>query len=224
MVKVLPNQKQLIMKKLFTLLLLSFTTIVFAQENEDLFNIEKGTWVVEGGFSIFSENREITNDINSTNDIVRFSIMPRLGYTLSDNLVLGLGIGYSYSKLEHSNERNELISLSKTNSISFTPYLKKFFPLSDNLALNLQAETSYERGKRETTNNSFSNDTDYFFIGLRPGVNYSMSDNFLLQASFGSLGYSNYRMETNDVIQEKSNSFGLNLGTSSLLFGVLILL
>lgn len=214
------------MRKLFTLLLLTFTTLLSAQENEDLFKIEKGTWVVEGSFSLFTENIESTSESNSTNDNVNFSISPRIGYTLSDNLVLGLGLSYSYLKFETSREGNLINSVRETNSISFTPYLKKFFPLSENFALNLQAETSYTRGNSETTNSSFQNesDIDSFFIGLRPGVNYSISDSFLLQASFGSLGYTNSRTETNDVNVQKSNAFRFNLGTSSLFFGVLILL
>lgn len=214
------------MRKLFTLLLLTFTTLLSAQKNEDLFKIEKGTWVVEGSFSLFTENIESTSESNSTNDNVNFSISPRIGYTLSDNLVLGLGLGYSYLKFETSREGNLINSVRETNSISFTPYLKKFFPLSENFALNLQAETSYTRGNSETTNSSFQNesDIDSFFIGFRPGVNYSISDSFLLQASFGSLGYTNSRTETNDVNVQKSNAFRFNLGTSSLFFGVLILL
>ena len=64
------------------------------------------------------------------------------------------------------------------------------------------------------------------FIGLRSGFNYKLSKKVLLQANFGSLGYSYTESENlnNNSINSKSNNFSLSLSSSNLTFGVAVLL
>lgn len=217
------------MKKITILLLLGFTTSFYVQENKDLFNIEKGTWTVEGNISLFIENSERLQFNNSERDIFNFFVLPRVGYAIQDNLVIWLGIGYGYQNSKNSNIPNPFTPTETeeiNNSISFIPYIRKFFPLTENFALSLQAEASYAIENRTSKINSvtqFEVDSDVFFVGVRPGVNYRIAKSVMLQANFGSLGYSNGSVESSGTTIETSKAFNFNLSTSSLLFGALIL-
>ncbi|WP_178984632.1 porin family protein [Winogradskyella helgolandensis] len=218
------------MKTQMTILLCLLTSIIFSQEKNEDFLIEKGLWSIEGEFSINSINSDYPNDIgNIAREDFNFNIAPKVGYIISDNLILGLGIGYSYLKTEFENENSNDLNIndSKTNSIEFFPYIKKFFPVSKKLALHLQGETRFTFRKNTFINyynDERVNNSELLFIGIRPGISYNMSKNILLQANVGSLGYQHASSEVDDVETEKSNSFGFNFNTSNLTFGLTILL
>ncbi len=54
-------------------------------------------------------------------------------------------------------------------------------------------------------------------ILIKPGVSYNLSDKFAINATFGNLGWENFKQD-----EYKVNSFGLNLDMSTLLFGITI--
>lgn len=217
------------MKTPMIILLCLLTSIIFSQEKNEDFLIEKGQWSIEGEFSFNSQNADYSNsngDVNR-NDF-NFNIAPKVGYTISDNLILGLGVGYAHSKTEMEDDNNNIEGNdSKINAIEFFPYIKKFFPVSKKLALHLQGETRFTF--RKNTFDNYYNDervhnSEIIFIGIRPGISYNMTKNILLQANIGSLGYQHFSGEVDDADTEKSNSFGFNFNTSNLIFGLTILL
>ena len=218
------------MKLPFTLLLILFTTVIFGQGNEENFSIEKGVWSLEADFSINSRNSDFFNESNnSSRKEFGFSISPKVGYAINKNLILGLGLGYSYSKFEIENENVQFLGTdySRVNSIGFFPYVKKFFPVSKKLAFNLQGETSFTFSKNTFENSDNierESKNESFFIGIRPGINFSLTKNILLEANFGSVGYSHISGEIDGVDNLESNSFAFNFSTSSLIFGMTLLL
>jgi len=109
--------------------------------------------------------------------------------------------------------------------------VKKFFPITKNLAIQLQAETRYSNSKTDNESQFNPNDSESrtFLIGLRPGLAYRISDHFLLQGNFGLLSYQNRKVEfdseeDNISSEDKSSSFGLNLSSTNIFFGLSILL
>ncbi|WP_019037342.1 outer membrane beta-barrel protein [Psychroflexus tropicus] len=149
---------------------------------------------------------------------------PELGYAVADNLLLGLGASYNYNKSEFDSSFD--YRTTETNSFGFTPYIEKFFPLNSDFALSVRGEVRYLFGNSTFGNNSNASesDTNSFFIGFRPGINYFVSERVFLQANFGALEYDSIKNEDDFVNVNKSNGFGLNLNTSSLFFGINILL
>ncbi|WP_026755721.1 outer membrane beta-barrel protein [Sediminibacter sp. Hel_I_10] len=198
--------------------------------------MKKGTWNIAGDLSLNLRNDDDNN--NSTdydNNTFNFSIAPKIGYALNDNLILGLGLSYNYSKYDREiiNESNTNTIFSKSNSYGILAYAKKFLPVSKKLALHLAAETGFSRGNSnsENTNTDFNSDTrrENFSIIIRPGINYRLTNKFLVHANFGSLGYNNINEEFNasdkpNTENRNSNSFGFNFSTSSLYFGFTVLL
>ncbi|WP_176829763.1 outer membrane beta-barrel protein [Tenacibaculum sp. MAR_2009_124] len=216
------------MKTKFTLLLLLFVTAITVGQNEkQKFNIKKGTWMLEGDFSINSVTNEVTDSPNPNNlERFSFSISPKLGYAISNNLVLGLSLGYGYSENEYNGYYN---SDDSSNTYSIAPYIKKFFPVTSKFALHLQGETSFSYTEANNYdqfgNMTYGNDRRSYGVSLRPGINYSLSKNVLLEMNFGALRY-NHSSEKNDENATKyvNRDFGFNLSSSSLIFGVSVLL
>ena len=213
------------MTRFITVCLVLFTTLGMAQETQENFLIEKGTWSLEGDFSVNSQKLEnLTND--NENERFNFNISPKIGYAISDNLLLGLGLGYGYIKSEFNNPQVLNDNISETNSVSFFSYIKKFIPVGKKLALHVQGEVRYGLSSSDFESNDVVRETksQTFFVGVRPGISYSLSKSILLQANFGSLGYQNINREVDNVDTEKSNSFGFDFGSSSLQFGFAVLL
>ena len=219
------------MKSLCIALVFLITISAFSQEENEKFLIEKGQWNLETDLNINFTERESSFGVESENDIFSFEIQPKLGYFINDNLVLGLGLGYGYSNSEFMSANSESLITGTTNTFSITPYVKKFFPITKNLAIQLQAETRYSNSKTDNESQFNPNDSESrtFLIGLRPGLAYRISDHFLLQGNFGLLSYQNRKVEfdseeDNISSEDKSSSFGLNLSSTNIFFGLSILL
>jgi len=185
---------------------------------------------LEGNFRINTTDREF-EEINDESSF-SFGFSPKVGYAINKNLILGLGLSYGYAKNDIENLQNFDTSQQITNAFGFFPYLTKFFPIGEKFAFNIQAEARYSNTS-STTENDFGGgpsetetNRNSYGVSVRPGINYQLSETVLLQASFGSLGYThNIRdFENSNLNQERTNTFGLNLGTSSLFFGFMILL
>lgn len=195
-----------------------------AQDDLDNFTIQKGQWNLEGSFSINSNQRDVEQNglENSTTDSFSFSISPELGYAVADNLLVGLGVSYAYSESDF-NQTSENRT-TDSNSFGFNSYVEKFFPIHADFALSLKGEVSYSFGKQtnERSSGTTESDFDSFFVGLRPGINYFVSERVFLQANFGVLGYESFKNEDDQAVNE-NRAFSLNLSSSSLLFGVNVL-
>ncbi len=93
------------MKTAITVVLFLFTAMVFSQEQNDDFLIEKSTWTIEGNFGFNLRNDNNSNNFNNSDNMsFNFRIAPKLGYALSDNFILGLWVAYGYTEFENEFE------------------------------------------------------------------------------------------------------------------------
>ncbi|PIB37978.1 outer membrane beta-barrel protein [Maribacter sp. 4G9] len=217
------------MKKisLFAILLACLTAS--AQESEENLVIEKGTWNIRGNASIrFSNNDNRLNlqDFVAENSLNSFTIAPSFGYTLKNNLVVGVGLQYLNQKTEGSTTslNNTDNFKSTNNSIGLVPYIRGYKALGKQLALYLQGEAGYNRnwGKSEQNGQSENNDFtgNNLFIGIRPGITYFLDKKLAMEANYGALGYSFNETKYEDGRSTKSDSFNLNLDASNIFFGL----
>ncbi len=225
------------MKKLLIICLTLSTTLVFCQDETEKFLIEKGTWNLETDLSLSFSDFENSNGPNLANnnrngDSFGFDISPKAGYFINDNLVLGLGLGYGYNKTEtEDNSRQDFPLISESNSISFFPYVKKFFPIGNKFSLHLQGEARFSNFKNESKRDDSLTESEsrVFLIGIRPGLSFKISDNFLIQSHIGLLSFQNRNTETDNsddgnTLEYNSSTFGLNLTSSNISLGISILL
>lgn len=207
-----------------------------------------GTVALSGGLSISSSNTEQSE--TSDAEGFSFGISPQVGYFIADNLELGVSTAYSFAKNEYhymnfigssvpGNEPrawNSSESKNKQHTYTLGFYLKKYFMLTDKVAIHGTSSVYYtsSRQSNSSATTSFfpgageahSESTDKYAYGvlglnLSPGITFFPSEKIGLGASFGSIGYSritNHNSSADDA-KAKSNSLSLNLSSASLVFG-----
>ncbi|PKB42935.1 outer membrane protein with beta-barrel domain [Cellulophaga sp. RHA19] len=217
------------MKKLLLITFLAIYGTSVAQENEIKRVIPKDTWSIGGGLNIGSsrtENFQVNQDDNTYSKGFSFGFTPKIGYTIANDLTVGLGIGMDYAKSEENYNDEE--STNKSLGYIINPFIRKNFGAGKNLSLFLQAEGRYSLYERKDSNSdSYEDPQKKIFIGLRPGLNYFLSNKIALEATIGSLGYnySSYKYRIDSFITKReSNTFNFDLSTSNINLGVLILL
>ncbi|WP_272150288.1 hypothetical protein [Tenacibaculum aiptasiae] len=214
------------MRKTLFIAMSLFLSFAYGQEKENSFTIPKKTWYVNGSVSLSNQSMKNAT-INSETNLSTYSFSPTIGYTISNNLVLGLGLGYTYNSYESLAPPTSSAVSFKSNFGNFQifPYIKKYFAVGSKLALSLQGEARYSNGENLIQHINGPGTTDYenYFIGIRPGITFTLNKNFALEANIGSLGYS-YSSSTNNFYSYKTTTsrFNLDLSTSNIFFGLAI--
>lgn len=211
------------MKKLLALFLLANASLFAQQDKENFSTIEKGTWTIGGqmSFQSFKENLNF-NSNDQERKTTQFSINPNASYAISENLLLGGIIGYTYNKAESG---NPFTPNSTINNYRIGTYLKKYISIINNFAFNVQTELNYIYSKLEFDSDDFGS-SNTFDIGFRPGLSLFLNNNFALETQIGFLGYSysNTNRQNNNVpggiVDGSSSSFNFNLNAANLFFGV----
>lgn len=221
------------MKNLLTGLLLATTsTLAFAQEN----SLAKGKIYVGGslGFSTTSEKTEYKSGSNSTKfdgpKSTSFTIMPSIGYMLSDKLAIGLGIGYSMNKVKEEGDGD---TRTTTNgALVFAPNATYFLPLGGSqrfgLTLNGAIPLSFGTTKHEREYNNVTTShkvkVNSFGFAASPGIYYFPVSRFMLTAQMGRLLNINSTVSTDkdgDTTEKQTTTQFevLNFSTMGLSFG-----
>jgi len=191
-----------------------------ANSESEKINITKGTWSFGGSASFGYADQEFENFGNTfESNFLSFSIIPEIGYAVEENLILGLGLGYSYRRSE-DNDSN--IDFSNDTFI-IAPFIKRFFPINDNLLFTLKGEFRYTKANADNFsngNNITTQGSNTYFVGIRPGISFFISEKVALEANFGSLGYERTTSETNNNPSTFTiNNFGFDFNSANLLFG-----
>lgn len=185
----------------------------------------QGSIAIGGNFNL--QFRTIKNTAN--NNTVEgpkysyFNLTPSVEYFLTQNISVGLGLGYAFSKVSDIPPNfNEEI---KSSMINIVPFSRIYIEMGEKVNVFGQASLGIGFGKQkdETTvgNLTTTNKTDYFEfeLGIRPGFQYSLSSKLAIEATFGFIGYQSSSSEMNNV-ENTDNSFQLNLSSSTLTFGI----
>lgn len=195
------------MKKLIltaSLLILGANT--FAQENDNV--SLNGRWFIMGQAGYSSANE---------GDTQTYSIVPQVGTFISPDFALGLGIGYIGSKNE--NDNGSLINTNKENLFVVKPLARKYWNLTNNLYIfgELAVPMGFGKYTNEYTinNTTTSSEAKFTNIGVQiaPGLDYYLSNNWSLEATFGLLGWQSTKPDGGDAAN--SFNFGLNSGVDS---------
>lgn len=192
-----------IMKKIMMMAALMFATVAASAQ----------VYVGGGiGFGTSKEAHAEGTDVDSRNT---FYITPEIGYNLSDDFAVGIGLGYNYSK---KGDR-------KTNGFSIEPYARWTFAKWERVSLFLDGGIGYGFDKDKTTTDlgngktvSVEQKTSQFYIGIRPGLKVNLTNQFALITKVGWFGWT-CTMPDGDNMKNGSD-FGLNLNGENLSFGL----
>lgn len=170
----------------------------------------KGDVFVSGAVGLSSSK---TGDFKANG----FNFSPRAAYFVSDNIALGLALGFESQKIE--------LGESATNTqTSFGAFGRYYATPSSKFSLFAQLGFDFTSSKNEwfVDSDGSLSATDFedkgFAINFAPGFHYFVSDNFALETSIGVLGYSSNDNGGNGA--DKTNTFDLGVDFDNVMFGL----
>lgn len=176
-----------------------FTTIN-AQDDKTTGGFVEGDIYVSGSVGL---NNSKFGDAKTNS----FTFSPNVGYFISENIALELGLTIGSSENEAETKTSDLAA-SLGGIYFFTP--------ANQFSFTLGAAVSYNTSKVEP-NGGGETKFNGFGLGITPGVNYFVSDCIALRAFVGALSYTSGKVDGAD---DSLNRFGLNLNLSDINFGI----
>lgn len=150
-----------------------------------------------GGQVTFGKTTESVSGLKTT----QVTVLPEIGYNLTENFAVGSVLGVSYRKAG-----GEEKTIFKVN-----PYARYSYFQTERLRLFLDAGVDMGIGR------AHGHTAVEYGIGLRPGVSLNITDRFSLVAHVGFLGYQggNRPAKRNGAPE----NWGLDLNSNNLMFG-----
>jgi opacity protein-like surface antigen len=138
-----------------------------------------------------------------------FTIAPRVGFFVSDNIAVGARLGYT---------SNTDFAETKTNTFEIGGFGRWYATPASQFSLMVELGVDYRSSSVEPDGGEESK-VNGFGIGVRPGISYFLSDNWAMEAMIGELGYETSKPDADGA--ESTDTFGLNLNLESISFGVI---
>lgn len=171
-----------------------------------------------GGSISFSHTGGSVDDGTTTTDkqsINAFSFEPQVGYVLSEDLWVGVGLGFG---LDRTKTPGATESILKNNYFGIMPFARYHVVRMNKWALGAVGRIGVGFYTQKTEAGGTTTDgpkTTAFVFDVAPGVFYDLNDKVVLEARIGglSLGYyfNSVKNETGGVTT-KNNSNGFNFG------------
>ncbi len=185
------------MKKLILSAVAVFTlTFANAQEEIPTYGFSEGNFFVEGNIGFNS-----TNDKNSDTKTNSFNFNPKAGYFISDDLAVGLDLGFGSNKSEVNGT-----NVVENSVVGIGAFARYYF-----LDLGARFKTYGEFGVGyETANNKIADvKTNAFGIGAGLGVNYFITENFAINFALTDiLSYTSAKVDVDGAEAVNDFSFG----------------
>lgn len=177
------------MKKLFLMMAAAITAV----------SVNAQVWM-GGSLGFWSNSDAKDSEIKTT-----FNISPEVGYNLSEDWSIAMAFSYELAKYDNDMD---------ITGLSVNPYVR--YNMVKAGALSLFLDGGFEVGSYEL--NSGNEDKSYsaWGVGIKPGIAYSLNEEFSLVAHVGFLGYRDCDDEIADVVQR---GFGFKFA-NTLTFGV----
>lgn len=146
-----------------------------------------------------------TSKISGGGKLTNFSIIPELGYNLSDCWGIGLKLGYRHDE--------SYVSQAKVKSDGFTvnPFVRYSFLNGKTGGLFVDTGAGYSYGKEKGTGIK----KHEWEAGLHPGVRFNVSENVALTGRFGFLGY-----QYEKYGDRKTSTFGFDFDLAQVQVGM----
>ncbi len=165
--------------------------------------IAKGSLFFGGGFNINSNKTETAaDDLKSSS----FSIEPSGGYFISDNLAIGLDLGFTSSTLTNEDKESEF---------AFGPFVRfyKFLDDESKFAIYGQGVIDFSSGKNDP-NDPLLNETKFgsTTVYVAPGFAYFFNKKWALDFQLRGISFTSSDPNKN---VDNNKQTGFNFGASS---------
>ena len=148
----------------------------------------------------------VSNSSTYNNDDTRtnWNFSPAVGYALDDALEVGLELGLSGSSYADD----------KSTDLSISPFIRYTFLSDGDFSMFLQGNLNldHQKDKNDIGGGTIvENKSTQYGISIRPGIKYTLTDQFAVVATLGGL-YFNHTKEPDPSFGPKNN-LGLNINT-----------
>lgn len=174
---------------------------------------EKGKIMLGGNVGISSSKVDGADKADFS-----FSIVPSVGYFISDNFAIGTGVGYTYNK--------EVSDLTLNQAFKVAPFGRYYVGLSDQFKFfgQLSVPMSFGNDKAVAENGDTgakTATTTEIGVTLAPGFAFFPTKRIGIEFSVNGLGYNNSSVENESTGNKvKTNEFGLDADTFTPKLGV----
>lgn len=174
--------------------------------------LDKGNFMAGAsiGFSSVNSNTESTTTsgtVTTDNSALQFSVTPRIGYFLIENLVIGIGMDYTLNQTSRPVDPGNPSSRIETETDSdllFGPYSRYYFLTGEDKALF--GEVSFGFGSSSDKTNigtTQSTSTNVFAASIGPGFTIFSGDAIGIEALVKyNFSQSSFDIESQGVTQE----------------------
>lgn len=195
------------MKKIY-LTLAAVAAFTFASQAQT----EKGNFVIGGGVGFNTESVK-DSDLKSTG----FNIMPSAGYFVSDNIAVGLGLGYQWNKNEYDSDANVT---ERTNSSFAVAPFGRWYSANGPVRLFGQLSVPMSWGNQKV-NDEKTAETANYGVELAPGIAYFPTSKIGLEFKVRGLYFNSQSSDpVGDAPKTTTNSFGLDANSLAPTIGV----
>lgn len=165
----------------------------------------QGSWLLGGGFSVVSSNAE--DGINQNSSSTSFvNIQPNVGVMVSEEIAVGMGLGYEYEKRELTFSGFQGENVDKTNLYILRPFFRYYKALlADRIGFYLEGAGRIGVGDFSQKNNGgfvglAETEGDVLQLGgdLIPGAFILVTERLSIEATFGSFNYRYTERQTNE--------------------------
>lgn len=203
-------------KSIFILLLFSLTgNQVLAQFTD------QGNFLIGTTIGVSSANSRIIQDFGGGKNegegpsSTQFSVAPKIGYFAFDNLALGIGMDYTFSRIDQPNK-----DVIKDSDLLFGPFARYFLPLNSGGDMALFLETTFGFGSssdnQEVNGLLQSIKTNIFALGVGPGFTVIASQGVGISATLKyNYARSNFDTNINNMLRQtitRTNVFDFSIG------------
>lgn len=210
----------------FTFLITCLLTIsLFSQS-------DKGRITLGGGVN-FSSITDETDPASAEETTSTLSLIPQIGYYISDGVKIGIGIGYNSYNFEHKpGSINGTTEEVTRTSFVINPFVRFYVPASERVDLFIQGNFSYESRNEEfkqtqgTVQQTSEGSGSAIGIFLTPGIEYRISQRISLDLSVGQMGYftESFKPDGTPTVESTRNQFKFDFNLSTVMLGVNIFL
>ncbi len=169
-------------------------------------NAQKGTYLVSGSASYYSDKKSEDNAIDNQN----FGFNPKLGYQFNDNWTVGLESSINQSKWYGQSTANNY--LSKRDNFSLGSFLRYSTSLNDSFSLFTDLGIGFQNRKEVFSTDNFSEITSKsngVYATLQPLIHLKIKNGFGMNFGLGGMSYSSMK---NQDLNNTNSVFYINFG------------
>lgn len=163
-----------------------------------------------GGTVGFGSTGNSESDFKSSN----YTLLPYIGYSASDNLILGLAAGISGDRDGDDDNYN------RGSSLTIQPFLRYREAANEATGIYGEVGVALDLGTQKTFvggDEAGKSNTTGVQIYLGPGIDYAFADRWVINALWGALSYQTLKVKD---VDGSTNQFGLNLNPASMRFSL----